>query len=356
MDEHGGNIEKAAEEYHLRSNEVIDFSANINPLPLPLSVKEAITRALTHSDRYPDPEYSALRKDLANFYQVKPRNMLVDNGSVALIHLIPRALGLKRPLVPLPAFSEYEKAARLCAGCPRFIEPRNDFTPDIDKLFKELKKSDSLWLCNPNNPTGLMLERKDVSRIARKAGAENVTVILDEVFMEFTRNPQEDTFIREAQKLPNLIVLRSMTKFFGLAGLRLGLSVSGASIIRQLRKCQAPWAVNSLASAAARVLIKDEAYINNSYKAIGREAEFLFGSLAAFGSLEVYKPAANFIFCKIRSKNTHSVMLRQVLAKKGILIRDCANFRGLNNKFFRVAVRMRPHNLKLLAALKEVLG
>jgi threonine-phosphate decarboxylase len=356
MDEHGGNIEKAIKEYRLNNEEVIDFSANTNPLPLPHLAKEAIAKALRYADRYPEPEYSALRKGLADFYQVEPQNMLVDNGSISLIYLIPRALGLKRPLLPLPAFSEYERSVRLCYGRPRFLKPGDDFILDIDKLIKELKKADSLWLCNPNNPTGLMLGRKDVLLIVRRACDENILVILDEVFIEFTRRPRQDTFIQEAQKLPNLIVLRSMTKFFGLAGLRLGLSVASANITRQLKKYQVPWSVNSLAVAAAGALIKEAAYINNSYKLISRERDFLHRSLCAFDSLEVYEPSANFIFCKIKSKNMHSAALRQALARKGILIRDCANFRGLNNKFFRVALRMRRDNLKLIVSLKEVLN
>ncbi len=355
MDEHGGNIEQALKQYRLAEGAVIDFSANINPLGMPYPVKRAVTKAMDYLDRYPECEYLDLRKDLAGFYGVKPQNLLVDNGSVSLIYLIPRALGLRSALIIVPAFSEYEKAARLAKGEVKFLKSKADLSLDMDSLIKGLKGRDSLYLANPNNPTSLSVERKDLLKILKAAKENGAILILDEVFMEFSDSPRENTLISQAVKSENLIILRSMTKFFALAGLRLGAAIAHPDVISRLRKYQPPWPVNSLAVAAAREFLKDKKYIYNSYKLIQKEKTFLYSELSAFKAFKVWKPSANFVFCRIKVKNLTAAGLRDRLALKGILIRDCSNFRGLDMGFFRIAVRSRRENMKLLAGLKEAL-
>jgi len=296
MDEHGGNIEKALKQYSLAESAVIDFSANINPLSMPYVVKRAVTKAMDCLDRYPECEYLELRKDLACFYGVKPQNLLPDNGSVSLIYLIPRALGLKKPLIPVPAFSEYEKAARLAGGEVKFINPKGDIVGteqcsvptdlvdlniDMDSLIKGLKGRDSLYLANPNNPTSLSLEKKDLLMVLRETKNRGVTLILDEVFMEFSDSPRENTLIGQAVQSRNLIILRSMTKFFALAGLRLGAAIAHPKVIARLKKYQPPWPVNSLAVSAAREFLKDKKYIRDSCKLIQEEKIFLYSELSA---------------------------------------------------------------------------
>jgi len=413
MDEHGGNIEQALKQYSLAENAVIDFSANINPLGIPYAVKRAVTKAMDSAHNYPECEYLELRKDLAHFYGVKPQNLLVDNGSVSLIYLIPRALGLRSALIPVPAFSEYEKAARLSAGEAAFLKPKADFSLDVDSLIKGLRGKDSLYLANPNNPTSLSVDKKDLLRVLKEAKKRGVTLILDEVFMEFSDSPRESTLIGEVVQSQGLIILRSMTKFFALSGLRLGAAIAHPKVIARLKQYQPPWPVNSLVVSAAREFLKDKKYIRDSYKLIQQEKAFLYSELSTFKALKVWKPSANFILCQIipppltppTRRPGHNVILsdsegsrllnyrrdssvaeftlseanvlpqndkmvilrdydpvsrggelRVFLAGKGILIRDCSNFRGLDVRFFRVAVRSRKENLKLLSALKEVLG
>ena len=221
--------------------------------------------------------------------------------------------------------------------------------------------------------------------VLKEAKNRGVTLILDEVFMEFSDSPRENTLIGEAVQSQNLIILRSMTKFFALAGLRLGAAIAHPKVITRLKKYQPPWPVNSLAVSAAREFLKDKKYIRDSYKLIQKEKSFLYSELSAFKALKAWKPSANFILCQIipppltpptrggelrlcqikdKARQTNSPPfvggargggIRDCLALKGILIRDCANFRGLDARFFRVAVRSRKENLKLLSALKEVL-
>lgn len=352
MAEHGGNIEKALIQYRLSAKKVIDFSANINPLGIPSHIiQKTICKALYYADRYPDPEYTDLRKELSSWYGVQPQNILPDNGSVSLIYLIPRALGLKRTLIPIPAFSEYEKSVCLAGGRPLFLKPLKDFSLDIDALLKQLKGSDSLYIGNPSNPTGLLIAKDDLTRIIKDAKAKNITVIIDEAFIEFTENHKKDTFIKEAPRSGNLIVIRSMTKYFAMAGLRLGMAIARQEIIARLKKFQPPWPVNSVAMSAAIEFIKDKKYISDSFILMRDERNFLYTSLAAFTWLETWQPSANFIFCKIRDGRMTAATLRDRLAKKGTLIRDCSNFRGLDSSFFRVAVRTRPENEKLIRGL-----
>lgn len=356
MDEHGGNIEKAAREYRLAQGKLIDFSANINPLGIPGRIQKVICKALDSTDRYPDPEYSELRKALSSLYGVKPHNILVDNGSISLVYLIPRALGLKRPLVPIPAFSEYEKSVCLAGGQPVFLKPFKDFSLDIDNLIRLLKGRDSLYIGNPNNPTGLSIAKDDLLRIVHAAEDKKAMVIIDEAFIEFTDNYARNTLIKEAPRSENLIVIRSMTKYFAMAGLRLGAAIAHKGIISRLKKFQPPWQVNSVAVRVAIELIKDKRYISDSFTLMKRERNFLHASLAAFPALRAWQPSSNFIFCMIKDKTLPAAHLRNSLARKGILIRDCANFRGLNKYYFRVAVRTRQENLKLLKGLREALN
>jgi len=299
MDEHGGNIEQALKQYSLAENAVIDFSANINPLGIPYAVKRAVTKAMDSAHNYPECEYLELRKDLAHFYGVKPQNLLVDNGSVSLIYLIPRALGLRSALIPVPAFSEYEKAARLSAGEAAFLKPKADFSLDVDSLIKGLRGKDSLYLANPNNPTSLSVDKKDLLRVLKEAKKRGVTLILDEVFMEFSDSPRESTLIGEAVQSQGLIILRSMTKFFALSGLRLGAAIAHPKVIARLKQYQPPWPVNSLVVSAAREFLKDKKYIRDSYKLIQQEKAFLYSELSTFKALKVWRPSANFILCQI---------------------------------------------------------
>ena len=354
MDEHGGNISLAMKKYGLTQGKLIDFSASINPLGIPDSIKKAIKKALNYAHVYPDPDYTQLKRSLAKFYNVNSEVILPDNGSVSLIYLIPQALGIKKPLIPLPTFSEYEKATLLHKARPLFIPPKHDFIFDTNDIIKFLKGRDSFYLCNPNNPTGLSMAKEEILKIIQKARDMGIIVILDEVFIEFTDKPDRNSLIAESSKFKNLIILRSLTKYFALAGLRLGLAIAGRDIISRLKKYQPPWPVNNLSAQAAMAFLKEDRYIKYSHTFMQEEREFLFSSLSNLNPLRVWKPSANFIFCKIKDKNINSSKLRVRLARRGILIRDCRNFRGLNNTFFRVAVRTRPENEKLIRELRSL--
>jgi len=343
---HGGNIYKIQRVYKKR---VIDFSANINPLNLPGEVTRAIRSNIRAVLHYPDPDSENLTRSIAGHWNIEKENILVGNGSIELIYLIMHAFSPNTVYIPVPSFSEYEQAAKSVKSKIRFgpLKEKEGFRLYVSRL----PKADVLFLCNPNNPTGNLIVKRD--EIVDKA--PNKLVIIDEAFMDFLPDEKKHTFIRKAIKNKRIIVLRSFTKFFALPGLRLGYVVAHRKIINKLRWQQPPWSVNALAQIAGKAILADKGYIRTTRQFIEKERDFLLAQLNKIKKLQPYPSAANFLLVKIHDKNTTSSFLLKELIKKGILIRDCANFKGLGNKFIRVAVRSHKDNLKLLRALKEII-
>ena len=343
---HGGNIYEIRRLY---KKKVIDFSANINPLNLPDEIKRLIRsnmRAILH---YPDPDSQKLSRSIAAFWNVEKENILVGNGSIEFIYLIMHAFSPGTVSIPVPSFSEYEQAAKWEKSKIRFVplKEKEGFRLYVSRL----PKADILFVCNPNNPTGNLIAERD-NLIAQ---APNKLVVIDEAFMDFLSDEKKHTFIRETIKNRKIIVLRSFTKFFALPGLRLGYIIAHRQIIDKLKRRQFPWSVNTLAQIAGKAILADKGYIRATRRFIEKERNFLFGQLSKIKKLQPFPSAANFFLVKIHDKNITSSFLLKELIKKGILIRDCANFKGLGNKFIRVAVRSHQDNLRLLRTLKEVI-
>lgn len=348
---HGGNI-------WLYRKKVIDFSANINPLGLSPRAKRTIQKNISALVHYPDPQAMDLKNTIAAFHSINQNNILVGNGSIEFIHLIPRALKVKNVLIAGPTFSEYEFAASSNSAKSLFVlaQEKDDFKIDILKVKKFIPKVDLIFLCNPNNPTAFLMAKSEILGLFDLCKRYNTALVIDEAFMDFVPNAQEVTLVKDAIKYDRLLVIRSLTKFFALAGLRLGYLIGQRSIIERIAKFQYPWNVNSLGQIAAREVLKDRDYIKLTEAFILRERNYLFEGLKKIKGLKVYNPSANFIFCKLEScKLKDSLRLNKELLKSGIIIRCCDNFRGLNNRFFRVAVRTRSENKKLIFCLKGLL-
>ncbi len=342
--QHGGNIYEIQPQ---RRGPLLDFSANINPLGIPGRTKQLLSRQVEALVYYPDPAAKALTIRIARYWKVKPENILVGNGSTELIYLILNAFKPATVTLTAPCFSEYERAAIL-AGCRiRFIPLTED--KDFCFNYQRIKRSDMLFLCNPNNPTGNLL-------ISDPGEVKNIPVrriVVDEAFMDFVPAEDAHTFIPQATKSRKFICLRTLTKLFALPGLRMGYVVAHSEIIRDLKKYQIPWSVNVLAQAAATHCLSEVAFIRRSRQLIEKERRFLYERLSRMRGLKPYPSATNFLLVKIRQKGLTSLSLKQCLLKKGILIRDCANFRGLDGQFIRVAVRSHKENLCLIQALEK---
>jgi threonine-phosphate decarboxylase len=304
---------------------------------------------------YPEPYCQNLKLDFAHLLNIHPDNLLFGNGSIELIYLLLFALKAKRVGIPIPSFSEYEYASKNIGAECLFIKTKDDLKIKVDNLIEYLPKIDILFLANPNNPTGQIFSKKELLYLLSEVRRFKVLLIMDEVFIDFIKDNSSVSLIKNAIHSEWLIVLRSLTKFFAIAGLRLGYIVAYKGLIKKINQFQYPWAVNTLAQLAAKTLIKDTGYINKSRQFVLKEKDFLFNKLVKINCLSVYPPSANFILCKIERGKYNARKLAKVLAMQGILIRDCSNFRGLNDRYFRVAVRTRRENLKLISTLKEIL-
>ncbi len=372
---HGGNVEEITRRYGLREEEIIDFSANINPLGPSSRVIKALKENLSKIACYPDPETIKLREELSKYLKVNAENIVAGNGAVELIYLISRTLRPKKALIVVPTFSEYEFALKN-VGCKIEFFPlksRDDFKLDVGKLLEKLKKTDLLFLCNPNNPTGQLISKADMLKIIDIARRKGVFVVVDEVFMDFVEDEKKETLIQEATKRNNLFVIRSLTKFFALPGIRIGYGIGNKKLLETLKIHQEYWSVNILAQVAGIAALKGKEYIKKTKRLIPKERKFLYRRLSKIKGLKPYPSAANFILCRLPSKIRkpfanaqepcfiHSVHkmdsknLQKKLIQKNILIRDCSSFRSLNDRYIRVAVRTHQENLRLINSFSALL-
>ncbi len=351
---HGGNINEISKRYDLKPENVIDFSASINPLGMSQLAKKAITDHLDTVLHYPEQFAGTLASEIAKFHDIPKRCVLPGNGSTELIYLIPRIFKPKSALMVIPTFSEYRNALEL-VGCETdtFLpSEENGFNLEVERLLGALEgKYDILYICNPGNPTGNLVPKSSILEIVDKASNHGTLCIVDEAFIDFTEN---ESVKKAAMERTNLIVLRSMTKFFGIPGMRVGFAVSSKENIDRMMVYKEPWSVNSLGSIAAIEGLKDTGYMEESRRFVEKEREHLFAGLADIHWLKPVPSVANYILVRIDRGDLDADMLFEILAKKGLLIRSCTSFEGLGNKFFRVAVRKREENERLVNGLKQL--
>lgn len=349
MTEHGGDVYRASEETGIPIGEIIDFSASINPLGMPHSVIEAIKDGIPLVVHYPDLFAERLARRLALHLDIDPQSVLCGNGSTELIYLLARALAPRRVLIPAPTFSEYARACRMQEGteCVSFPLLREDgFTIDPGKFGEALRGCDLAFLCNPNNPTGIVLERDSVIEIVKAAERQSCRLIVDEAFIDFS---PEHSVVREVAGKSGLIVLRSLTKFYALSGLRIGYAVLPKGLSESVWKQKEPWTVNTLAQVAAMAAIDDNDFQTRSMEIIQQGKTLLSQGFRSMG-IEHLPPAANYFL--LRTDKAGEILAR--LRKRGILLRDCSSFDGLDSSYLRVAVRSPDENGKLLRELGTI--
>ena len=342
--EHGGEI--------YTGNYRLDFSANLNPLGMPDSVKAAVRQASELADRYPDAQCRELRRALSEVCRLPEEYFLCGNGAAELIMASAQALKPRRALIALPAFSEYERALK-SAGCAeiryysclrsrgfRIGEDILDYiSPDIDMVF----------LCNPANPTGLLTDHELLRKIAEYCREKGVLLVLDECFNALLQDPAQATLLKELPENPKLMILRAFTKSYAMAGLRLGYAVSSCrELLARIRASLQTWNVSLPAQLAGIAALKERGYLERAGKLICTERLFLREKLSAMGFL-LYDSQANYLFFEGPED------LAERCAEKGILIRDCGSCRGLAPGCFRIAVKRREENEALCACLEAVI-
>jgi len=352
---HGGDVYGVARRRGVPVSCILDFSANINPLGLTTKTLRRLERELPLVRHYPDKQQAELRRLVASKEKVDPTCILFGNGTTQLLHLIARCLKPRKALTIEPGFSEYRAALR-CSGCKirefRLLS-ETGFRFEINDFLQTLKREQPalIILGNPNNPTGALARRSALAKLVALCVKRRIHLVLDESFIDFTAQP---SLAASAARQPYLIVVRSLTKFFALAGLRIGYLLAETSLVKKLAGSLEPWSVNTLALAAAAEAIKDSAYRHRSLALIRKEREFLAAGLAKLGWLEVFPSEANFLLVRIRAANISSSELQQRLELKNILIRDAGDFPGLGPQYFRLAIRDRNDNRILLKELNAV--
>lgn len=351
--DHGGNVFTVARSLGVEPGQILDFSASINPLGMSPMVRDALVGSLDTLLHYPDSSHTELKEALARFHGLSAANFTIANGSTELIHNLPALLSGDKALILSPSFSEYVSALSQHKWeiTHLILKPEDGFLIDMEKLRSAISSGvDLLFICNPGNPAGLLYPPQVIEKIQNICLAAGTFMILDEAFMDFCEGNSAKRMIALGD---NAVVLRSMTKFFSIPGLRLGYAISNANFADRLDQAGGPWRINSLALIAGVAALQDVLHNQKSLEFIRQERCRLFEGLGKFPQLRPYPSSANYLLVEIMGEIT-SCQLKERLLRQRILIRDCAGFAGLSDKFFRIAVRTIEENNKLLKCLRDI--
>ena len=385
MDFHGGNIYKIFREKNIK--EILDYSSNINPYGIPESLKKRITENLEILERYPDPDYVELREKLAYLNKVDISNIILGNGATEIIFLFMKVINPKKILIAAPTFGEYERAVKATErvenssilgdsnkkkddenSCGKQkikieyfeLKESDDFKLNIHNLKNELeKKYDLLIICNPNNPTGKFLKLDETEEILRECNKYNTKLFIDEAFIDFLKDGMKESIINTKENKQNLFVTRAFTKFFAMPGLRLGYGIYfDKKLEKRISEKKEPWSVNNIAEMAGLTVLDDTKYIEETLKWIAEEKTYVYEKLNEINGIKVYETEVNFITGKIDEKlfseGLNVKILREKMLEQGILIRDASNFNFLDERFFRLAIKNRKNNDRVIETLKKI--
>ena len=355
QDRHGGNIYNRQIRY--------DFSSNINPLGIPAFALKKLQEEAVCCERYPDPEYRELKAAIAWMEQVPQEWVICGNGASELIYALPRALAKRkgrpvRALIPQPSFSEYERAVDAAGGhaVSFALKKENGFRITEEILEKLTPDMDLLYLCNPANPIGSRLERELLSKILRQCREMGTVVMLDECFLPFCEDYETASGKRELKENPLLFVLNAFTKIYAMPGIRLGYGMcSNEALLFGLLEQIPEWSVSQAAQTAGTSIAGHRGrdlrwdYLKRTRELIRKEREEMARRLRELG-MEVFAPAADYICFYSR------IPLFEELEKAGILIRSCANYRGLTSGYYRAAVKKPEENRILIREIRRIVS
>jgi len=355
---HGGQLRELAAEFGVPEASLLDFSASIDPHPPSDPVIEALCDALrlrTILTAYPDMHYAALKEAIASYAQVDAQALAIGSGVMPLLSAALSTLRPLRCLVPVPAFAEYRKVLGTCGvECFTIASTQDtEFLLDGALLAARLKASgaQALLLANPQSPSGRLMPAEQLLLLHDAASALGATLIVDEAFIDYA---PEHSLSQRAATSDGLIVLRSLTKFFAMPGLRVAYAVSRAETRAVMESYIPAWPVGSIAAEAARMVLRDLPSIARTHAANATERSWLAEQLQALG-LSVFPGSANYLLMKIDERSDGAQFWRRLIVEHRVVLRSCANFEGLDEHYFRIGVRTRLQNERLVRALMEVL-
>ncbi len=366
---HGGNIYKLFREKNIKN--ILDYSSNINPYGVPEKLRKIITGNMDILERYPDPDYIELRSKIAKNNKVDIKNVILGNGATEIIFLLMKVLAPKKVLVVSPTFTEYERAINAARDEKKEkveinhfpLQEEDGFILNINLLIGQLDRNyDLLIMCNPNNPTGKFVLKEDMEKILEKCNRTETKFFIDEAFIDFIENGSEQSIVNTLKNKTNLFVVRAFTKYFAIPGLRLGYGLCfDENLSYEVYKKKEPWSVNNIADLAGMTVLDDAEYIEKTDKWIREEKKYMYEKLEKIKEIKPYKTEVNFILVKIdrqiineKGLNVHK--LKEEMLRKGILIRDASNFRYLDESYFRLAIKDRVNNDRVLNTLKEIIN
>ncbi len=344
MHKHGGDI--------YQKDALIDFSANINLMGISESVVSAACEGVRLSANYPDVECRELRKSISESIEVPMDHVICGNGAADIIYSMVLALKPKKALLPVPSFYEYEKALSILDCELEYFPLReeNQFLLQEDFLSSITEDIDMIFLCNPNNPTGNLTDKQLMDQILQKCEELAIWLVVDECFLDFVEEGKDFSVLGRIEHAKYLMVLKAFTKLYAMPGLRLGYGItSNREFLAQMREVSQPWNVSIPAQLAGIAALKEVEYVKTSLETMKRERHYLVDELNKLG-FRVFGSKANYIFFQA------VVGLTSYCFERGILIRDCSNYRGLGEGYYRIAVRTHHENIQLTQVLKEAVN
>ncbi len=354
---HGSDLEQIELCYGIKKEDIVSFSANVNPKGISPLLRKTLSERLDAITSYPDREYTSLRRSIADYVRSEPEHIIVGNGSTELISLFIQIEHPKKALVLGPTYSEYEREIFLGGGATHYypLKESDEFRLDLSDFTNHLNESvDLLVICNPNNPTSSSITRDSMRRILDVCKQYNIFVMVDETYVEFADHMDEITSVPLTHYYNNIIILRGTAKFFAAPGLRLGYAVTGnRDLVEAINTRKNPWTINSLAVIAGESMFSDDAYIRQTKELISLERTNVYETLKLCPDFKPYPPSANFILAKILKNGVTSQELFDRAIRRGMMIRDCSTFPFLDQKYIRFCFMMPEDNKRLLDCLMD---
>ena len=370
---HGGNIFQFAHEQRIEPYEVVDFSANINPLGPSQRGLDALNAQLRYISHYPDATNDDVLNAIADTYGMDKHQIIVGNGAAELLYAICRLPGYTGAFVPAPGFSEYKEALEASKIPVRdiFYRPREDDNEKpyfevpylaLETFAAELKGQDGriiVFLGNPNNPDGTLLDKDHIRTVASMLKDANSLLVIDESFIDFVGNDplqdNEHSMRSLVNEFDNIIVVHSFTKFYAVPGLRIGAAFTNETLITQLQQYIPSWSVNTLAQAYTKAALNDVDYIKRTKQELNEERAFMYNALDAIEGITVYPPSANFILFQVNQEGITANYINEELKKYNMIVRNCDSYVGLTNHWVRIAIKDHETNIKLVDKLTNIL-
>ncbi len=354
---HGGNKQQLADHMGCRVEDIIDMSSNLNPLGPPERIQAFIRENIHLIHALPEPDAAGMARGFAAYHNIDPGCVIAGNGTTFFIYTLPLALGVKKAVILGPAYTDYEDA---CAAlnvktCHCLALAENNFVPDLDQLSAGIGQADLVFICNPNNPTGVLIAKQDLDTLIRRH--THTCFVVDESYLPFVPDAEEISLIRQTH-LPNLVVLSSMSKIFRIPGLRTGFLSGTKALIQKVMAHYQPWSVNALAQAVIKHIYDHPEEILPFYRQtrefIVKERRTFIHALAGTQGIRLFDTPVYFVPAQL--KQILAPELCRLVEDDRFLIRDCSNFKGLSNRFVRFSLKTNDINMALAKSIKRALN